>query len=203
MKSEQSVDIGLVLPNTPAYSETFFRSKIRGLREAGHEVILFVGGSSSGKTFEGCRVVVAPRVYGNRFVQLLAMLFPLSRLCVTCPRRVRLFLHLERQTGRSWREAIENLYLNSHILPRKLDWLHFGFATMAIRRENVAAAIGARMAVSLRGYDICLYPLKHPGCYDLTWQQVDKVHTISDGLLAVARKEGLPERAPVEKITPA
>ncbi|RMD96273.1 MAG: glycosyltransferase, partial [Bacteroidetes bacterium] len=33
--------------------------------------------------------------------------------------------------------------------------------------------------------------------------QVDKVHTISDGLLAVARKEGLPERAPVEKITPA
>ncbi|MCB9276517.1 MAG: hypothetical protein H6564_20965 [Lewinellaceae bacterium] len=45
---------------------------------------------------------------------------------------------MERQSGRSARQALENLYLNSHILLQQLDWLHFGFATTALRRENTA-----------------------------------------------------------------
>ncbi len=195
--------IGLVLPNTPAWSETFFRSKIRGLKAAGHRVILFVGSHGKRGLFEGCRVVPAPRVYRSRLVQLPVFLLRLVWLGLRAPRRSWCFFQMERQAGRSWREALENLYLNSHILPQRLDWLHFGFATMAVRREHVAKAMGARMALSLRGYDICLYPLKHPGCYSLAWQQVDKVHTISDALLDVARREGLPANVPVRKITPA
>ena len=38
--------IGLVLSNTPGYSETFFVSKIKGLVEAGNELLLF---ASKGK----------------------------------------------------------------------------------------------------------------------------------------------------------
>ena len=195
--------IGLVLPNTPAYSETFFRSKIRGLVAAGYKVTLFVGSNSKQGTFEGYRVVPAPKVYPNRMIQIPLFLARLIWLALYAPHRAWCFLQLERQAGRSWREALENLYLNSHILPHHLDWLHFGFATMAVRREHVAKAVGARMALSLRGYDICLYPLKHPGCYRLTWEHVDKVHTISDALLIVARKKGLPDHVPVQKITPA
>lgn len=33
--------IGLVLPNHPSYSETFFISKIKGLQQKGMEVVMF------------------------------------------------------------------------------------------------------------------------------------------------------------------
>ena len=195
--------IGLVLPNTPAYSETFFRSKIRGLRAAGHEVVVFAGKRSESRNVEGARVMVSPPVWRRTLVQLLWMAGVLGILCMRAPRRVKRFIQLERQSGHSWRHSLENLYLNSHILPQQLDWLHFGFATMALRRENVAKAIGAKMAISFRGYDICIYPIQHPGCYELLWKRVDKIHTISDDLLMAARKQGLPYEVPVQKISPA
>ena len=47
------------------------------------------------------------------------------------------------------------------------------------------------MGVSLRGYDIDIYPLKHKSCYSLMWRKVDKIHSISYSLLKKARKFGL------------
>ena len=38
----KGLKIGLVLPALPGYSETFIRSKIKGLLENGHSVSLFV-----------------------------------------------------------------------------------------------------------------------------------------------------------------
>lgn len=193
--------IGLVLANVPGYSETFFRSKIAGLQKVGHQVVLFAGDGKS--DFKLCKQIPAPAVSSNRTWQILRMLTRLLVLGLRTPTVALRFIRLERQSGRTMRELIENLYLNSHILPHRLDWLHFGFATMAIRRENVAKAIGAKMAISLRGYDIAIYPLKHPECYNLVWQLADKVHTISDDLLALAYKNGMSASTPSVKITPA
>lgn len=193
--------IGLLLPNAPGYSETFFRSKIRGLQVSGYEVILFAG--KQNEDFKLCTLIPFPPVYSAKWSQIGVMLLHLVVLTLKTPRKAYNYYKLERQTGKSKRTALENLYLNSRILPYHLDWLHFGFATMASRRENLAKAIGAKLAVSLRGYDIAIYPLKHPGCYDQLWQQVDKVHTISDDLLALAYKNGLPKSVAVQKITPA
>ena len=47
---------------------------------------------------------------------------------------------------------------SSHIIRYDLDWLHFGFATCALGRENLASLIGAKMSTSIRGYDIAIYP---------------------------------------------
>ena len=59
------------------------------------------------------------------------------------------------------------------------------------------------MAVSFRGYDINVYPLKHPGCYDEIWSKVDKVHSISDDLYKKALLLGLGRNISYTKITPA
>jgi colanic acid/amylovoran biosynthesis glycosyltransferase len=67
----------------------------------------------------------------------------------------------------------------------------------------VARSIGAKMAVSIRGFDIAVYPVKHPGCYKILWKYLDKLHTISDDLLVLAKNHGLPGGIPIEKITPA
>ena len=67
----------------------------------------------------------------------------------------------------------------------------------------MARAIGARMAVSFRGYDLNVYPLNHPGCYKKLWERVDQVHSISRHLLEKAFALGLSPDKPHLIITPA
>src|SRR5690606_32047031 len=81
--------------------------------------------------------------------------------------------------------------------------LHFGFGTMTLGSEYVAQAMGAKMAVSFRGFDISIYPVKHPGCYQLLFERVDKVHVISNDLATLLYKQGLRKEKEVVKITPA
>ena len=192
--------IGLVLSNSPAQSETFFTSKIQGLREGGYQVALFANQSED---FHLCRTIPHPKVNRNLILQLVKMIISYTVLFLKRPIIFLRFLHLEKKDGVPIRSRWENLFINNHILKEKLDWLHFGFATMALRRENVACAIGARMGVSLRGYDICIYPLKHPGCYQRLWGKLDKVHYISHDIMVAAKKQGLTDYIPKVMIRPS
>ncbi|MFC4721206.1 glycosyltransferase family 4 protein [Geojedonia litorea] len=193
--------IGLILSTTPSYSETFFNSKIKGLLANGHKVQLFV--QKKNPLFTGCPVVRGPKVYnrnllfqGVNFVIIGIRLMPYFK-------RLKRFVILERKAQRSWKQILKTIYTNSHLLRADLDCLHFGFATMALQKEHVAAAIGAKMAVSFRGYDLDVYPLKAPKCYDLLWRQVDKVHSISQYLLDKAYGLGLAQSKAYQIIPPA
>ena len=192
--------IGIVLSQPPGYSETFFRSKILGLQENGVEVRLFC--QNINDDFTLCPVVVIPKVSRNPFLQLWFFIKEFVLLLAYLSRVIR-YVKLERFEGTDWLQILKKVYLNAHLLRAKLDWLHFGFATMALGSETVAKAIGAKMAVSFRGFDIAVYPVKNPGCYKVLWNYVDKIHTISDDLLVMAEEHGLPENVPVKKITPA
>lgn len=192
--------IGIILSNTPGYSETFFRSKIKGLQDYGVEVTLFC--KNKEEEFNLCPVLEGPKISQNLLLQSwylikeYALLFPYLST-------VSWYVNLERNEGTQWIPLFKKIYLNAHLLKAKVDWLHFGFATMALGKETVAKAIGAKMAVSFRGFDIAVYPVKNPGCYEMLWKYVDKVHIISDDLLCLARKYGLPPSISVTKITPA
>ena len=192
--------IGIILSQPPGYSETFFRSKILGLQENGVEVRLFC--QNKNDDFTLCPVVVSPRVSMNPFLQLWFFIKEFVFLLPYVSTVIR-YVKLERAEGTGWKQVFKKLYLNAHLLKAKLDWLHFGFATMALGSETVAKAIGAKMAVSFRGFDINVYPLKHPNCYQLLWKQVDRVHTISSYLLEKAYDLGLQKSVPYQLITPA
>ncbi len=194
------MNIGIVLSNCPGYSETFFNSKIKGLQESGMGVTLFC--QKKDDSFQLCPVVVAPKVSANPilmagyFLKEFIQLLPYSK-------RVIRFIALEKKEGSSLLQIVKMLYLNAHLLKSSLDWLHFGFSTLAIGSETVAKSIDAKMAVSFRGFDIAVYPVKHLDCYKKLWKYLDKVHTISNDLLVLAKTHGLPETIPVVKITPA
>ena len=89
------------------------------------------------------------------------------------------------------------------ILRYELDWLHFGFITLALRRENVARAIGAKMAVSLRGYDINTVPLRDKKIYKSLWNKIDKIHSISNYLIIKANSLFQNHQKPFSIIHPA
>ena len=192
--------IGLILSNTPGYSETFFISKIKGLQKNGIDVCLF--SQNIKEDFTLCPVVKGAKVPKNlillgwyflkEFILLLPYLSTVTR-----------FVRLERKEGTGWFVVFKKIYLNAHLLKAKVEWLHFGFATLALGKETIAQAIGAKMAVSFRGFDIGVYPVKFPNCYDRLWKYVDKVHANSYDILVLAKKYGLPESVPVQRITPA
>jgi len=194
--------IGLVLPSTPGYSETFFTNKIRGLKAEGYEVILFVGAKKR-IGFQEAKVYYGPFLSENVLSKFIVSSFSVLKVVSQAPSVSIRFLRLEINSGSSVLEAVRRLVICSHILPHKLEWLHFGFATMGIDRELVGKTIRARLAVSFRGYDISVYPIKHKGCYKRLFSHIDKVHTISDDLLDIAYRTGLPKTIPVVKITPA
>lgn len=194
--------IGLVLPRSPGYSETFFRSKIAGLSQKGYKFILFVD-SDGGERIDDVVIKKAFPVPSSLLFKGLLIVFILLRLLVVCPKRTYKLYKLQRSEGFSVLTSMQTLYLNAHILPHNLDWLHFGFATMGVKRENLSRAMNAKSAVSLRGFDISIYPLKHPGCYDLLWKRIDKVHVLSDELIEKMKDTGGRVFPPVHKITPA
>lgn len=91
---------------------------------------------------------------------------------------------------------------NNFILSQKLDWLHFGFGTMAIGRENVAQAIDAKMAVSFRGFDHYIYPVKNPNCYATLFSKNVKYHVLSEGMRMALENKGI-LKTEIKVITPA
>ncbi|QIE60627.1 glycosyltransferase family 4 protein [Rasiella rasia] len=192
--------IGIVLSQTPGYSETFFTSKIKGLQAAGFSVVLYTQNKAA--DFALCQVKTAPKVRRFLPIQLLVMAGTFISLIPKLAVVLR-FIKAEKRQGSSMGAIYKKIFLNAHLLKAKLDWLHFGFATIALGSEQVAEAIGAKMAVSFRGFDINVYPLKHPGCYNLLWTKVNRVHSISKYLHTKAISFGLSSKTPFEIITPA
>jgi glycosyltransferase involved in cell wall biosynthesis len=193
--------IGLVLPSIPAYSETFFINKIKGLEQHGYEVVLFVN-SNKNKNLTFKKVIVAPQVSGNKVLAIIGIIKSAFKLAMNLNSSLK-FFKLEKKDGKITSKILKNAINSSHILSQKLDWLHFGFGTMAIDRENVAIAINAKMAVSFRGFDIGIYPIKNENCYNLLWKKVDKIHVISDDIEKQVIANGFIHFKKITKITPA
>ncbi|GGZ80992.1 glycosyltransferase family 4 protein [Algibacter mikhailovii] len=192
--------IALVLSSTPAYSETFFRSKIRGLQISGHQVLLIT--AKKDVNFDLCEQYVHPKVYKNKVLQLIMMIKVYLGLSFYI-KNVLNYFKSEREEHTPFKRILEKIYINASLLKLNVDWLHFGFATMTKDRELVAQAIGAKMGVSFRGFDINVYPLKNADCYTKLWKHVDAVHSISIDLWQKACGLGLLKTTPYQIIAPA
>lgn len=194
--------IGIVLPSVPGYSETFFKNKILGLQQHGIDVVLFVKNLKGHKSYL-CPVKVHPNLSANPMLRFLQSMGWLIRCAVLAPQATRRLWGITKKEGYSPTARLRAIVIAARLLPEKLDWLHFGFATPAIEREFIGAAIQAKVAVSFRGFDINQTPLLENNPYRKFWSQIDKVHTISSYLLVCAQKMGLSTKVPAVKITPA
>lgn len=192
--------IGLLLSAAPGYSETFFRSKIKGLKESGFDLVLFCSENQHG--FKDCPVVLLPQQAKNKLILGIKLVWVYLGLLLYV-KTLRRFVQLERTDGKAWLPILKRLYTHAPVFKQDLDCLHFGFGTLALGCENMAAALQADMAVSFRGFDIGVYPIKHPQCYSSLWDKVSKIHVISDDIKQLLYTHGFRDQAPVVKITPA
>ncbi|TDU34419.1 colanic acid/amylovoran biosynthesis glycosyltransferase [Gelidibacter sediminis] len=201
-REKHTQKIGLVMSSVPGYSETFFRNKIQGLQDSGFEVILFVDYLDK-KNFNTSYKIIGAKNYGkSRFMNFMNGGLALITSCMLHPRASYKHYQLDKKDGVSFSKRIKNLMLNAFLLRQKLEWLHFGFGMLAKDRENVAEAIGAQMAVSFRGYDLYLSPLKHPDCYDSLFLKKAKYHVLSEEMKQTLMEYSIDAKN-IRVITPA
>lgn len=194
--------IGIVVSQVPGRSETFLRSKISGLIGEGFRVVLFAGRKVDGE-FDLCPIVYAYRVPEGFLQRAVFTAFVISGLAIRSPHRFFRFCKIERRVGEKWSKIIRRAYASAHILPHSVDHLHFSFATLGVGKESLGVVMRTCISTSLRGFDVCIYPLTRPAVYARLWQALDKVHTISDDLFHEAVSQGLPKTVPCVKIRPA
>lgn len=202
-KKEHAKRIGLVLNSVPKYSETFFRNKIKGLQANGFEVLLFVDSYPvQGDAGLGCPVVVSPDFSQRNLGFLKGLVSCLVQMFFVNPKRSLKLYRLNHDDGLGFKRNLRQLLLNQHFLNQSLDWLHFGFGTLARGRETVAGAIGAKLGVSFRGFDLYLSPLKHENCFDLLFKKEVKYHVLAEEMKADLIAQGV-KGASIHVITPA
>jgi colanic acid/amylovoran biosynthesis glycosyltransferase len=199
MKVKTANRIGLVLPTIPGYSETFFNSKIKGLQENGFEVVLFSNSKLSIK-HPTCTTIFSPN-FDLKSILFFQLFIVFSNCLINFKSTIKLY-KLNKKDGLNTKNSIKNILINSHFLPHKLNWLHFGFGTMALQSENVAEAIKAKMAVSFRGFDLYIYPAKFPNCYNLLFSKNVKYHVLSNEMKNTLIDSGINSDT-IHKITPA
>ncbi|WP_425077085.1 glycosyltransferase family 4 protein [Psychroserpens sp. S379A] len=177
---QHKITIGLVLTTVPRYSETFFRNKIKGLQNNGFNVMLFVDYVEEGDLNFPCTIVKSSNFNSNNPLRsIFNSCTSILKSLLLHPKRSFKLYQLDKKDGLSFKKRIRNVIVNEFLLTKQLDWLHFGFGMLTNNRENVAEAINAKMAVSFRGFDLYLSPLKHKNCYDRLFLKEVKYHVLS------------------------
>src|SRR5690606_23456559 len=101
--------IGLVLSQTPGYSETFFTSKIKGLQGNGMAMVLYC--QSKNKDFTLCPVIESPKVSRNPLLQTGYFIKEFLLLLPHIPTVFR-YIKLERKEGSSPLQIFKKTYFN-------------------------------------------------------------------------------------------
>ena len=172
--------IGLVLSSVPGYTETFFRNKIKGLQESGYTVILFVDYFRHEEDPFICKVVHTGNFNGFSIKFLIKVFVAIIKTVFIHPKKSIAYFSLDKADGLSYKRCIKNVLLNEPFFNHQLDWLHFGYGMLAYNRENIPNAIGAKMGVSFRGFDLYLSPIKHEHCYDRLFKKDIFYHVLSN-----------------------
>lgn len=168
----------------------------------GIEVVLFADRFSKYEPFDLCPVRYAHQISSSLVWGMIQRIgFTLAAI-LKHPIATTALLKLNYKSGFSIKRNLASLLSSAHLFSSRLDWLHFGFGTMAIGRENLARVLGVKLAVSFRGFDHYVFPLKHPGCYTLLFKLVDKVHVLSQGMRKSISTKGIPN-SKISVITPA
>ncbi len=183
----------------PIYTETFLMSKIQNLIDDGFEVIIFSNLQRQNNT-------KAPLYSSYTELSLLQLIYHIPYIFFKILQNYRTLLRYNNLINSEYSSTTlkyKNIYSNLHILFHPVSHLHFEFSVLAVSREQVAKAMGAKMTVSFRGYDVSISILKNKDSFNGVWSNIDAVHTISNDLVKRALKHGLNPNTPVTKIEPA
>jgi colanic acid/amylovoran biosynthesis glycosyltransferase len=102
------------------------------------------------------------------------------------------FPTLREEIGDSGRLHVARDDIEAKLEELKPDLVHFGYGVLAADRMHLRDALGCRLVVSFRGFDLTSFRLDDPTVYDSVWSSADMLHLVSDDMWSRAQGRGCP-----------
>jgi colanic acid/amylovoran biosynthesis glycosyltransferase len=200
----------MVVPAFPKLSETFIVSKFLGLLGRGFDVRVLCGRSDPVEWARFPELAARPELHRRvlkawpvRPRWLAAPLWPAALAWCAWHNPRGLTLAFTRGRGRFGFGVLGRLYLEATLIAARPDLVHFEFGTLALGRTWIGAALGCKVIVSFRGFDLNLSGLDQDGYYREVWEGADALHFLGTDLRRCAIRRGCPADVPHVLIPPA
>lgn len=200
----------LITPTFPKLSETFIVSKFTGLLDAGWDVHILCRRRSRADWARFPELQNRPELW-DRVHESRPAESRLSAGLLWPAAQAETLLRAPSTWRRYWRsvwaghgrEVFRLSYLDAALTALRPDIVHFEFGALARGRTYLKEALGCRLTVSFRGYDLNYVGLDQPGYYDDVFQRADALHFLGDDLRRRAIRRGCPPGKAHALISPA
>ena len=172
--------IGVIVPQFPSYTETFFINKITGLCERGHEVVVFCNVHNKDSLLKG-----SYQLDNYKNLKIVALSF--NKLVDAFFNTI--FLNpfiLFRNISTSKKKFLNNLYYELcklYLKKYKCDAYHFGYSGLALSYLHILKGLPGKVVVSCLGTAENIKPLTEPGRIEklkTLFDTVDRIHCVSE-----------------------
>ena len=193
---KRNLKIGLIVPQFPSYSETFFISQVTGLCERGHFVYVF--SSSVNKDAELEKSLNLSKYKNLKIVSLHFDPFNIYTITKIFLNSIYFINELKFRKG-----SLKNFFFISlckiYLSRYKCDVYHFGYSGIAAFYLPVIHSLNGRIVVSCRGTAENIKPLSETGRISklrALFERADKIHCVSTSMVNTIQQY----KAPVSKI---
>ncbi|MBG9377152.1 glycosyltransferase family 4 protein [Panacibacter sp. DH6] len=186
--------IGIILPSFPVLSETFFLTKVSGLCQRGHEVIVFssrdsteVNNLSSYHLDQFSNLTITSLDFNSSFLKLLIT-------CLSQPVTAIRSIHFVPKIIR--RRLFENLCV-AKLNNSNCDIYHFGYSSIALGYLPIIRLLKGRKVISCRGTaeNVKLVSEKQRlKNLAFLFAETDKIHCVSNAMKHVMQGYGAPQQ---------
>jgi len=189
-KEEKKLRIGVIVPQFPSYTETFFINQITGICERGHTVIVFCN-----VYIQDAQLKEAYHLQNYSNLKIVALDFnKLSDAFFTT-----IFANpfvLIRNLNFSKKKFLNNLYYDLcklYFKKSKCDIYHFGYSGLAVSYLPVLRSLPGKIFVSCLGTAENIKPLTEQGRIEklnILFNTVDKIHCVSEKMSKTVKEYG-------------
>jgi colanic acid/amylovoran biosynthesis glycosyltransferase len=202
--------VAMIVPAFPKLSETFLFNKFAGLLRQGIDVFVVCGRSDESEwthySMSHEQSQLRSRVlrsWPHEPRWLAALLWPFALLYTFALRpagTVRYFVATAKSRGL---RCLSTFYLDAVLIRLQPDIVHFEFGTLVLGRTHLQHALGAKLVVSFRGFDLNFSGLDDPNYYAHVWQSLAGIHCLGQDLWRRALRRGCPAQMPHVLVPPA
>ena len=199
----------LVVPVFPKLSETFIVNKFLGLLDLGYDITVAAQrlDLAAWSQFQQLkhRPELQQRVHAHEcFAEGSSFNIPSGRRLHTTTAN---FWRLMRYKWKTASPLSLNTFLesirSSTLIARVPSIIHFEFGALAVNRAWIGKALGCKVVLSFRGYDLNFVGLESADYYEDVWRHADAIHCLGWDLWTRARRRGCPETMEHALIPPA
>ena len=190
--NRNKLNIGVIVPQFPSYSETFFLSQVTGLCQRGHRVFVFCNSENEDQALKKSFQLSQ---YSN--LQIISLHFKLFNIFTWIKFFFQSLFFIHKM--RFYKGSLKNfLFMNLcqvYFEKYKCAIYHFGYSGTAVSYLPIIHSLKGKSIVSCRGTAENVKPLSEPGRgahLKELFAKIDKVHCVSNSMLETIKRYDAP-----------